>query len=109
MFSADLIPCTLTFPLISLARVAPARARVILTATAAFATIFARLMTFLSYLMCVRFHFRARSLEDVVDSGDKSIGTEEFDPCHGIRIGLFPMPLVFGHDFDVGSNKQLET
>jgi hypothetical protein len=57
MFSAVLIPCTLTLPLISLARPAPARVNARVAAIAAFAAILDEFMTFLPYLICVQPNF----------------------------------------------------
>src|SRR5260370_8461140 len=68
MFSAYLMPCTLTLPLISLAQPGPTRASARPATTDAFTAILDRFMTFLSYLVCVRLSFRPDSLENVADA-----------------------------------------
>src|SRR5713226_2088151 len=103
MFSADLIPCTLTFPLISLAQLIPARASVMLAATAAFAAILDRLMTFLSLSDVITFRFLGLtpSLENIVDTADDSVRSEENGVAVGQRHRLFPTPLIFKGHLDV--------
>src|SRR5258707_3464758 len=109
MFSADLIPCTLTLPLVSLARFAPARTSVILAVTAAFTAILDRLMTFLSLSDAIMFRFLGitPSLENVVDTADDSVRSEE----NGVAVGqdhrLFPTPLIFKGYLDVRPNEEL--
>src|SRR5215472_9768753 len=79
MFSADLMPCTLTLPLISLARLAHAKIKIRPDATAAFAAILDRFMTYLSYLSFSRgsiIQFQM-PLEDVINSRLERVRAEE--------------------------------
>src|ERR1700674_556101 len=111
MLSADLIPCTLTLPLISLAQLAPARASVILAATAAFAAILNRFIRFLSCssVFVILFPGVALCLEDVIDSRLKRVGAEEKDiRSSWRRVGLPKSVLVFPDDFYVGAHQHLE-
>src|SRR5437879_4608891 len=106
MFSADLMPCTFTFPLISLALPAPATVSVRLTASAAFAAILVELMTFLSYsdffqFQSLQFHFR---LEHVVYTRQERMGPENIRSSRcGVCERLSPVILVFANDFHVGA------
>src|ERR1700747_3370256 len=110
MLSADLIPCTLTLPLMSLARPATAKTSVTLTATAPFAAILDRFMSFLSYLICVRLLFpRPIFLEDVVDAGLKRVRTKvKGIACEGIRVRTPIRILIFAHHLDVGAHEDLK-
>src|SRR5712692_4298588 len=113
MCSGDLMPCTLTLPLISLALTAPTSASVRPTAIAAFAAILDRLITFLSFSdiflpfdPCVS----KLGLEDVVDARLERIGAEEeCAPADGIGVRMSEGILIFANDFDVGTHQHLET
>src|SRR5437660_3496950 len=99
MFSADLMPCTLTFPLISLALPAPASVSVRPTASAAFAAILIELMIFLSYANFLQFksllfHFR---LEHVVDARQECMGPENLRTACSVERHS-PVILVFAND-----------
>src|SRR6202162_2343194 len=110
MFSADLIPCTLTLPLISLAQFAPARASVMLAATAAFAAIPDRLMTFLSLSDVPEFRSLGfgQHLENVVDSADDAVRVEEYGCAVTEGNRLLPPMLVFECNLDVRSHQELD-
>src|SRR5215471_16716768 len=100
MFSADFMPCTLTFPLISLAFAAPANASVRPATTAVCAATRKRLMTFLSFqvspaVRSLKFKLWL-SLEDVVDSGLERVWTEKQGiSCRGIRERPSKRVLIF--------------
>src|ERR1700675_697404 len=110
MFSADLIPCTLTLPLISLAQLAPARASVMLAATAAFAAIPDRLMAFLSFSDVPAFRSLGfgQRLENVVDSADDAVRVEEYSCSVTEGNRLLPPMLVFECNLNVRSHQELD-
>src|SRR5580693_8020731 len=84
IFSADLIPCTLTLPLISLAQLAPVRASVIPPVTAAFHAIPDRLMVLLSLsdVLAIQSLGPQSVLENVINSADDTVRAEE----HGVTV-----------------------
>src|SRR5690348_5854464 len=113
MLSADLIPCTLTLPLMSLARLAPANAATSPAATTAFAAIFNRLIApspfqiFRTLKIC---RSRLRS-EDVVNSRLERVRTEVQCVSRIGRVGirLAECVLILPEDFYVGAHQHLET
>src|SRR5690242_4693265 len=111
MFSADLMPCTLTLPLISLALTALTNASIRPAATAVLTAILPRLMTFLSCsnFTCRSTYWKLFSLEHVINAGHKGIWMEELcGACRRIEERLPPLMLVFANDLHVGTDKNLE-
>src|ERR1700687_4021146 len=109
MFSADLIPCTLTLPLISLAQLAPTNASIRLATTAAFTAIPVRFISFLSLsdVPTFRAFGLIPPLKNIVDSADHTIRSEENGAAIAQRHRLFPSVLIFKGHLDVCAHQEL--
>src|SRR5262252_1088689 len=105
MFSADLIPCTLTFPLISLALIADPNASANAPAISTFPTAFVRVIAFLSFRLLSPTCSNWR-LENVVNTCLERIRAEkQCVAAHGVCVRVSERVLVFAEDFDVGANQ----
>src|SRR5579862_641283 len=90
MLSADLMPCTLTLPLMSLARLAPANATISPAAMTAFAAIFTILIAPSPFQICRTFEICRSRLhsEHVVNSCLEHAGAEVQRVCRIGRVGI---------------------